>query len=143
MNIWKKPISLDILNNLNRGNSGEYIGIEFITIEDNSLTARLPVDHRTVQPWGIVHGGMNVFLAETLGSIGAYYATGPEFRCIGVDVNANHLLSARKGFVIGTAYPLSTRPTMHVWAIEIKNQAGHLTCMARMTVAILKNKRKC
>ena len=141
MTIWKKPISLELLNALTKGNSGEYVGIEFIEIGDDFLTARIPVDHRTMQPWGVIHGGMNVVLAETVGSYAAYYAIDPDLRCIGIDINANHIAPANRGWVTATARPVRLGSSIHVWAIELKNDADKLTCVARLTLSIFKDKR--
>ena len=138
--IWKKPISLDILNALSKGNSGEHVGIEFTEIGDSFLTARMPVDQRTTQPWGVVHGGMNVVLAETVGSYAAYHAIDPDLRCIGIDINANHIAPANRGWVTATASPIQMGTSIHVWAIELKNDAGRLTCVARLTLSIFKDK---
>jgi 1,4-dihydroxy-2-naphthoyl-CoA hydrolase len=142
MTIWKKPISLDLLNALSKGNSGEHVGIEFTDIGDNYVTARIPVDHKTMQPWGSINGGMNVVLAETVASYAAYYAIESGFRCVGLDINANHIAPAKRGWVTATACPIQLGNSIHVWAIDLKNDAGKLTCVARLTLCILKDKRQ-
>ena len=143
MTIWKKPISLDLLNALSKRNSGEHVGIEFTDIGDNYVTARIPVDHRTMQPWGVINGGMNVVLAETVASYAAYHAIDPGFRCVGLDVNANHIAPANRGWVTATARPIQLGNSIQVWAIDLKNDAGKLTCVARLTLSVFKDKRTC
>ena len=97
----------------------------------------MPVDERTVQPYGLLHGGVSVVLAETLGSSGAYYAAPEGHRAVGLDINANHLRAATGGWVTGTARPVHRGRTTHVWQIDMTNDAGELTCVSRLTMAIL------
>lgn len=137
MPIWKKPIDLDLLKVANRNTAVEYLGIEFIEVGDDFLRARVPVDHRTVQPFGLLHGGVSVVLAESLGSTGAYYSLPEGYRAVGLDINANHLRSATSGWVTGTAKPVHIGRTTHVWHIDMHNEAGELTCVSRLTMAIL------
>ncbi|RYY82383.1 MAG: hotdog fold thioesterase, partial [Comamonadaceae bacterium] len=107
MPIWqKKNISLEALNAHNVDTAAATLGIEFTEIGDDFLRARVPVDRRTVQPFGLLHGGVSVVLAETLGSMGAYYASPEGHRAVGLDINANHLRSAVEGWVTGTARPV-------------------------------------
>lgn len=137
MPIWKQPISCDILNRLSQGTANEHLGMEFTEVGDDFITARVPVDHRTIQPYGFIHGGVSVALAETLGSCGAAFSIPEGHRTVGLDINANHLKSASSGWVTGTARPVHMGRTTHVWAIELKNDAGELTCVSRITMAIL------
>ena len=137
MPIWKQPISCDILNRLSQGTANEHLGMEFTEVGDDFITARVPVDHRTIQPYGFIHGGVSVALAETLGSCGAAFSIPEGYRTVGLDINANHLKSASSGWVTGTARPVHMGRTTHVWAIELKNDAGELTCVSRITMAIL------
>jgi uncharacterized protein (TIGR00369 family) len=139
MSFWKKPISLTLLNQMNQGTAADHLGLEFIEVGDNSLKARLPVDHRTRQPFGVIHGGVNVVLAETLGSCAAYYACGLGFRGVGLDINANHIAPVKSGFVTGTTYPLHVGGSTHVWAIDLRDDTGKLTCVSRLTMAILRD----
>ena len=142
--IWyNKQLSLADFDGVEKGTMGEAIGIHFTEVGDNYLKATMPVDHRTRQPYGLlhVHGGASVALAETLGSVGAAMVIDPEkFICVGQEINANHLRGVRDGFVTGTATPLHIGATSHVWEIKIHNEDGKLVCVSRLTVAILKNK---
>ena len=104
---------------------------------DDFLRGRVPVDHRTKQPFGLLHGGVSVVLAESLGSIGAYYASPEGHNAVGLDINANHLRAATSGWVTGTARPVHLGRTTQVWQIEMVNDAGEMTCISRLTMAIL------
>ena len=137
MPIWKQPISVEILNRIGVGTANEHLGMEFTEVGDDFLTARVPVDHRTIQPYGLIHGGVSVALAETLGSCGAAFSIPEGYRTVGLDINANHLKSASRGWVTGTARPVHIGRTTQVWAIELKNDAGELTCVSRITMAVL------
>lgn len=137
MSIWKKPISVEILATGNRGTAVEHLGIEFLEVGDDYLRGRVPVDARTRQPYGLLHGGVSVVLAETLGSCGAAYSVPPDWRAVGLDINANHLRGATSGWVTGTARPVHRGRSTHVWQIDLANEAGELTCVSRITMAIL------
>ncbi len=137
MPIWKKPIDLSTLNATNDQTASQHLGIEIVELGDDFLRGRVPVDHRTKQPFGLLHGGVSVVLAETLGSLGAYYASPEGHNAVGLDINANHLRSATSGWVTGTARPVHLGRSTHVWAIELVNEAGELTCVSRLTMAIL------
>jgi len=106
-------------------------------IGDDYLVARVPVDARTRQPYGILHGGVSVVLAETLGSMGAALASPQGTRPVGLDINANHLRAVREGWVTGTARPVHLGRTTHVWQIDLRDGTGALSCVSRLTVAIL------
>ncbi len=140
--IWKKQFSLAELENLQENTLDAHLGIEFVEIGDNYLTARMPVDARTVQPYGLLHGGASVCLAETLGSVAALMACDEGCRSVGLEINANHIRPARKGFVEGRAEPLHLGQTTQVWQIEIRDEKDHLTCISRITVAILSSSEK-
>ncbi len=114
-----------------------HLGIEFLEVGDDFIRARLPVDHRTVQPYRLLHGGVSVVLAETLGSCGAAFAAPPGHRVVGLDINANHLKSASSGWVTGITRPVHIGRTTQVWAIEITNEAGEMVCVSRITMAVL------
>jgi len=135
--IWKKQASLAALNGANHQTAAQHLGIEIIELGDDFVRGRVPVDHRTKQPFGLLHGGVSVVLAESLGSIGAYYASPEGHHAVGLDINANHLRSATSGWVTGTARPVHIGRTTHVWQIEMVNEAGELTCVSRLTMAIL------
>ena len=137
MPIWKQPISCEILHRISQGTATEHLGMEFLEVGDDFITARVPVDHRTVQPYGLLHGGVSVTLAETLGSCGAAFCVPEGYRTVGLDINANHLKGASSGWVTGTARPVHIGRTTQVWAIELKNGAGELTCISRITMAVL------
>jgi 1,4-dihydroxy-2-naphthoyl-CoA hydrolase len=137
MAIWQKPISLDLLAQGALNTAISRLGIEFTEIGDDFLRGRVPVDERTVQPYGLLHGGVSVVLAETLGSSGAYHAAPEGHRAVGLDINANHLRAATAGWVTGTARPVHRGRTTQVWQIDMINDAGELTCVSRLTVSIL------
>lgn len=138
MPIWQKPLtSVDELNAQNVNTAVSHLGIEFLEIGDDFLRARVPVDKRTVQPFGLLHGGVSVVLAETLGSMGAYYSSPEGHRAVGLDINANHLRAAVAGWVTGIARPVHRGKTTQVWQIDMVNDAGELTCVSRITMAML------
>ncbi|MBO9642458.1 MULTISPECIES: PaaI family thioesterase [Pseudacidovorax] len=137
MRIWQKPISIEELTRSHVGTVGGHIGLEFVEIGDDYIVGRVPVDARTIQPYGILHGGVSVVLAETLGSCGAHYSVPEGERTVGLDVNANHLRAASKGWVTGTARPVHRGRSTHVWQIELRNDEGELTCVSRLTMAVL------
>lgn len=141
MSIWKQPISVEMLNRINVNTAASQLGIEFVEFGEDFLSARVPVDERTRQPYGLLHGGVSVVLAETLGSMGAALASPDGYRAVGLDINANHLRAATSGWVTGTARPVHIGRTTHVWQIELRNEAGELTCISRITMAILEPKR--
>jgi len=137
--IWfTDNISLDDLIVLAKNTMAEYIGIEFTGIGENFLKGRMPVDHRTNQPYGLLHGGASCALAETLGSIAsALVIDRSSFICVGLEINANHIRSARQGFVTGIAIPLHLGKSTHVWDIKIYDEEQKLVCVSRLTVAII------
>ena len=137
MTIWKKPISLEACNQTSENTAVTHLGIEFTEIGDDYLRGRVPVDERTRQPFGLLHGGVSVVLAETLGSIGAFYASPEGHRGVGLDINANHLRAATSGWVTGTARAVHIGRTTQVWQIDMVNDAGELTCVSRITMAML------
>lgn len=135
--IWKQPISVDILTAISRGTANEHLGMEFLEVGDDFITARMPVDRRTIQPYGLFHGGVSVVLAETLGSCGAAFSVPEGYRAVGLEINANHLKGASSGWVTGTTRPVHIGRTTQVWQIDLKNDAGELTCVSRITMAVL------
>ncbi len=115
-----------------------HLGIEFLLVTAEKLVARMPVDTRTVQPMGILHGGASVVLAETLGSVGASLHAAEGFHCVGLEINANHLRSVREGYVVGTAKPLHLGRTTQVWDIRIEEEATQkAVCVSRLTLAVI------
>jgi 1,4-dihydroxy-2-naphthoyl-CoA hydrolase len=135
--IWKQDIGLDILTRIHVNTTVAHLGIEFTEMGDDFLRGRVPVDSRTKQPVGILHGGVSVLLAETLGSNGAALAVEKGYRAVGLDINANHIRSVKEGWVNGIAKPIHMGRTTHVWQIDLLNDAGQLTCVSRLTMAIL------
>jgi len=142
MSIWfKQDISLDQLDQLNKNNLGEHLGMQFTGIGENYLKATMPVDHRTQQPYGLLHGGASVALAETLGSVGsALIIDLDKYICVGIEINANHIRSVKSGLVTGIATPVHIGASTHVWEIKIYDDKEKLFCISRLTVTIL-NKR--
>lgn len=137
MSIWLKPTTLSALNALNAQTAVSHLGIEITEIGDDYLCGRVPVDHRTKQPFGLLHGGVSVVLAETLGSIGAYHASPEGYLAVGLDINANHLRSVRSGWVMGKAKAVHIGRTTHVWQIDLIDESNQLVCVSRITMAIL------
>jgi len=142
MSIWfQKDISAEQCNQFGNNTMAEIIGIVFTEIGENYIKATMPVDHRTRQPYGILHGGASVVLAETLGSVASALVIDTSlFNCVGLEINANHLRSVKSGFVTGIASPIHLGGTTHIWDIRIIDESGRLICVSRLTVAIL-NKR--
>ena len=137
MTLWKKPTTLALITASSANTAVSHLGIEFTEVGDDWLRARVPVDERTRQPYGLLHGGVSVVLAESLGSLGAFYAAPEGWGAVGLDINANHLKSARSGWVTGTARPVHIGKSTQVWAIEMVNDDGELTCVSRLTMAML------
>jgi len=137
MRIWKRPISVELLAAGNANSAVTQLGIEFLEVGDDFIRARVPVDERTRQPYGLLHGGVSVLLAETLGSCGAAYAAPEGQRTVGLDINANHLKGTTSGWVTGITRPVHIGRSTQVWAIELSNDAGELTCVSRITMAML------
>ena len=137
MYIWKKPISVAALQSLHQDTAVSHLGIEFLEVGDDFIRARLPLDKRTRQPYGLLHGGVSVVLAETLGSCGAIYASPEGVRAVGLDINANHLLGVTGGWVSGITRPVHIGRSTQVWQIDLHNEAGRLTCVSRITMAML------
>ena len=132
MMIWRSPLTLEELNAGRSGTILEHIGVDFVR-------GIMPVDGRTRQPYGLLHGGASVALAESLGSTGATMCIDTQqYQCVGQEINANHVRPARSGFVTGTARPVHLGGRAHVWSIEITNEAGKLVCISRLTVAVIR-----
>jgi 1,4-dihydroxy-2-naphthoyl-CoA hydrolase len=139
--MFNKNASLDYLKGLGQHTMTEHIGMEWVELGENYLKARMPVDHRTKQPYGLLHGGASCVLAETLGSVAsALVIDHDKFICVGLEINANHIKSARDGFVTGTVTPIHIGSSTHVWDIRIHDEKEKLICVSRLTVAILPRK---
>ena len=142
MYIWyNKELTIEDISSLGRDTMGDHIGIEWTELGSNFLKARMPVDHRTKQPYGLLHGGASCVLAETIGSLAsAMVVDHSKFVCVGLEINANHVRSARQGFVTGVASPLHLGTNTHVWDIKIYDELEKLVCVSRLTVAIIPRK---
>jgi 1,4-dihydroxy-2-naphthoyl-CoA hydrolase len=138
MPFGNRPFTLEQLNQMNRGTMGEAIGLEFTAFGDDWLEATIPVDHRTKQPAGLLHGGASVALAETLGSVASVlYIDSKKQSVVGLEINANHIRSARDGKVTGRVKAIHLGRTTHLWEIQITNPEGKLVCLSRLTVMVL------
>jgi 1,4-dihydroxy-2-naphthoyl-CoA hydrolase len=138
MAIWFKEVSLDSARERGRGTMIEQLGIEVIEVGEDHLAARMPVDQRTRQPAGVLHGGASVALAETLASWAATFCVDPaRHHCVGIEINANHLRPVAEGWVTGSARPVSLDRTIQVWEVRISNEQGKLVCVSRVTMAVL------
>jgi 1,4-dihydroxy-2-naphthoyl-CoA hydrolase len=141
--IWKQEFTLEGINGISSGNMVEHLGIEFTNFGDDFLVAKMPVDHRTKQPMGLLHGGASVALAETMGSVASVLCIEDPTQqmAVGVEINANHLRSAMDGFVFATVRPLRVGRKMHVWNIEIHDEQEKLICVSRITIAIVNHRK--
>lgn len=140
--IWfNKELTLEDFHSLEKNTMGHYVGIEWAELGNDFLKARMPVDHRTKQPYGLLHGGASCVLAETIGSIAsAMVVDHSKFVCVGLEINANHVRSARDGFVTGVVTPLHLGANTHVWDIKIYDELEKLVCISRLTVAVIPRK---
>ncbi|HHF3261918.1 hotdog fold thioesterase [Vibrio diabolicus] len=142
MSIWKKPVSIEVLNATSKNTLIEHLQIEYTDFTDDSLTATMPVCSFTHQPLGMLHGGASVVLAETLGSLAANFSVDEGSYCVGLDINANHVRAMRSGHVIGTAKPVHLGVSTQVWQIDITDERGRLVCTSRLTIAVKQHKTK-
>jgi len=142
MPIWfNKELSIEEVKPLGKNTMGEYLGIEWVEVGDNFIKAKMPIDHRTKQPYGLLHGGASCVLSETIGSVAsAMVIDHSKFLCVGLEINANHVRSARTGFVTGVASPLHLGANTHVWDIKIYDELEKLVCVSRLTVAVIPRK---
>lgn len=142
MAIWKYNLTLEGIKSRNVNTMVDHVGIEFTEIGEDYLKARMPVDARTIQPLGIMHGGASCVLAETVGSIASNYCLDHNFHySVGLDINTSHIKMARGGYVTATARPINLGKTIHVWEVKIVNDEGALVSITRLTLAVL-NKRE-
>jgi 1,4-dihydroxy-2-naphthoyl-CoA hydrolase len=138
MSIWFGEPSLDWATSRREGTLLETLGIELTELTDDALKGRMPVDGRTRQPGGVLHGGASVAFAETLASWGSTFTVDPEsFYCVGMEINANHVRPIAEGWVLGEARPISRGRTTQVWDIRITDEQGRLVCVSRCTMAVL------
>lgn len=137
MKIWTGQPTLASVTARNANSMVEHLGIEFVALTENSLSARMPVDERTKQPFGLLHGGANVVLAETLGSVAGNLVVPDDKMVVGVEINANHLRAVRDAYVIGTTTPVHLGRSTQVWDIKIEDAEGRLSCVSRLTLAVV------
>ena len=137
--IWfDKELTVEKLRPLGPNTMAAHIGIEWVEVGENFMKAKMPVDQRTNQPYGLLHGGASCVLAETLGSVAsAMVIDHSKFYCVGLEINANHVRGVREGYVTGVASPLHLGNTTHIWDIKIYDEKEKLVCVSRLTVAIL------
>lgn len=137
--IWFKDYDLDTLKSFRSANMGTHIGFEFTEVGDDYLVGKLPIDHRTTQPFGILHGGASCVLSETLGSVASWMTIDPEkYRAVGLEINCNHIRAVTEGYVIGTCTPMHTGRRTQVWQTDITEEAtGKRVAVSRLTVAII------
>ncbi len=140
--IWfNDQVSIPDLQAFNPDTMGKHLAMEWVEIGADFLKLKMPVDHRTHQPYGLLHGGASCALAETVGSVASHLVIDTEhYICVGLEINANHVRGVRDGFVTATATPLHIGSSTHVWDIKIHDEASKLVCVSRLTVAILKKK---
>ena len=140
--MFNKDITLKQVNQSGKGNMVEHLGIEFTEITPEYICAKMPVDNRTKQPMGLLHGGASVVLAESVGSTASWLSLeNPEKQAaVGVEVNANHLKSAREGYIYAKCTALKVGRSMHVWDIKITNETGDLVCVCRLTTAVIEQR---
>lgn len=138
--IWfKKDLSAADFAGMGANTIGELLDIRFTEVGPDFLKATMPVDHRTHQPYGLLHGGASCVLAETIGSVASAKVIDPEkFICVGIEINANHVRSVRNGLVTGITTPIHIGASTHVWDIKIYDEREKLVCVSRLTVAVLK-----
>lgn len=142
MSLWRVTPTLEQLQTASRDSMVEHLGIRFTAIGADTLSASMPVDTRTHQPYGLLHGGASVALAESLGSMAATLTLDPATHyCVGIEINANHVRAVREGVVTGTASPLHIGRTTQVWQIEIHDEDNRLVCVSRITLAVLEQQR--
>jgi 1,4-dihydroxy-2-naphthoyl-CoA hydrolase len=138
MPVWNVQTTPQQLNQRAQGTMLSHLGIEFFEINADSLKARMPVDGRTIQPAGILHGGASATLAESLGSVAANLCVDPSTKVVvGLEINANHIRQARSGWVTGVVTPIHVGKSTHIWQIRIEDEAGRLVCISRITMAVL------
>ena len=138
MSLWTTQPDLARLNEMRKNTICDVLDITFDALDDNSITASMVVDHRTHQPFGLLHGGASVVLAETLGSMASYMCIDTQkFYCVGLEVNANHLRGVRSGRVSAIARPVHIGRTTHVWDIRLSDDSGKINCISRLTIAVV------
>ncbi len=142
MSLFGPHITPENLNKVNNNTLAEHLGIVFTEVGSDHLSAKMPVDPRTHQPLGLLHGGASVALAETMGSLAAYSIINRETHyCLGLEIKANHIKSAKSGYVYGKTFPVHVGRKTHIWDIEIRNEDNELVCTSRITMIIMEKKQ--
>lgn len=140
--IWTKTPEVTTLNEICKNTGVSHLGINFTEVGPNYIKATMPVDHRTIQPAGLLHGGISVALAESLGSVASSFCNeSSDLMPVGVEINANHVRSARSGFVTGTVKPIHLGRSLHVWEIQVTDEQSKLCSISRLTVTLVSKKR--
>ena len=135
--IWKVKPDVEVINNFNKDTLVAHLGIEIVEVGSDFIKSKMPVDHRTRQPMGLLHGGESVVLSESVGSMASWLVTADQTKnIVGIEVNANHLKSAKSGFVFGITKPIRIGRTLHVWNTEIYDEDDNLLCVSRLTVMV-------
>ena len=138
MPIWKQAASVESLTAIQKNTAVDHLGIEFLEVGDDFIRARVPVDARTCQPYGLLHGGASVVLAESVGSMASYLCIdASKFYCVGLEVNANHLRGVRSGRVTAVARAIHIGRTTQVWDIRLTTEDGKASCVSRLTMAVV------
>ena len=141
MIIWKNRVDVKTLNKKSQNTMLSHLNIEFTEIGDDYLKATMPVDYRTHQPMGLLHGGASAALAESLGSFASHLvADSTKFDCVGLEINANHIRPKTEGVVTGITKPIHLGSKTHIWEIRVEDERGKLICISRLTMAILPKK---
>lgn len=142
MAIWfNAALNIEMLQSFGHGNMSDHLGIEWVELGDDYIKAKMPVDHRTKQPYGLLHGGASCVLAETIGSVAsALVVDDTRFQCVGLEINANHVHSATSGFVTAVARPLHLGKSTHVWDIRLYNDNDKMVCVSRLTIAVIEKR---
>jgi len=138
MTLWRQTPDLEKINAMQKNTIGELLDIRFEAFDDDSITASMVIDHRTHQPYGLLHGGASVVLAESLGSTASFLCIDPgKFYCVGLEINANHLRGLRSGRVTAVARAVHIGRTTHVWDIRLSSDEGKASCISRLTMAVV------
>jgi len=141
--IWFKTTTLEEINHWSKHQLMDSLGIEITAIGDDYLEAKMPVDQKTLQPMGCLHGGATCVLAETIGSIGAHFCIDPShYLCVGLEINVNHVKSMRSGWVYATAKPLHLGRSTQIWDIQVRNDQNALVAVSRLTMAVLRKEKE-
>ena len=139
--IWVRKPDIEAIERRSESNMLTYVGIKLTEVGRDFLRGTMPVDHRTHQPYGILHGGASVVLAETLGSVGGNHCVGEGLICVGLDINSNHIRAVSEGIVIGTARPFHLGKSTQVWHVEIHTEEGKLVNVSRLTLAVVEKSK--